>query len=70
MRPVRSLAVNPLAQSNNFKIQNPPVVGRRQVLCMTPSPRLSPKENKFKLWLKYIYITLYIVCTYECTSQI
>jgi hypothetical protein len=52
---VRSFAVTPTVQSNNFKIQNPPVVGWRQVLCMTPSPRQSPKENKFKLWPK-IYV--------------
>ena len=59
--PVRSFAVIPPVQSNKFKIQNPPVVGWRQVLCMTPSPRQSPKENKFKLWPK-IYVlqcTLY-----------
>jgi hypothetical protein len=49
-------------QSNNFKIQNPPVVGWRQVLCMTPSPRQSPKEKKFKLWLKYMYYNVH--CTY------
>jgi len=55
LRPVRSFAVTPPVQSNNFKIQNPPVVGWRQVLCMTPSPRQSPKENKFKLWPK-IYV--------------
>ena len=54
-RPVRSFAVTPPVQSNNFKIQNPPVVGWRQVLCVTPSPRQSPKENKFKLWPK-IYV--------------
>ena len=50
-------------RSNNFKIQNPPVVGWRQVLCITPPPppRQSPKENKLKLWPK-IYVlqcTLY-----------
>ncbi len=48
----RSCAVTPPVLSNNFKIQNPPVVGWRQVLCTTPSPRQSPKENKFKLWLR------------------
>jgi hypothetical protein len=61
LRPVRSFAVTPPVQSNNFKIQNPPVVGCQQVLCMTPSPCQSPKENKFKLWPK-IYVlqcTLY-----------
>jgi hypothetical protein len=46
LRPVRSFAVTPPVQSNNFKIQNPPVEGWRQMLCMTPSPRQSPKENK------------------------
>ncbi len=28
----------------------------RQVLCMTPSPNQSPKENKLKLWPKYVYV--------------
>jgi hypothetical protein len=51
LMPVRSFAVTPPVQSNKFKIQNPLVVGWRQVLCMTPSPRQSPKENKLKLWL-------------------
>jgi hypothetical protein len=36
----------PVHSNNNFKIQNPPVVGWRQMLCVTPSPRQSPKENK------------------------
>jgi hypothetical protein len=45
--PVRSFAVTPPVQSNNFKIQNPPVVGWRQVLCMTPPPaRVQKKINK------------------------
>jgi hypothetical protein len=45
----------------NFKIQNPPVVGWRQVLYMTPSTRQSPKENKLKLWPKIhvLQCTLY-----------
>ncbi len=69
---VRSFAVTPPVHSNIFKIQNPPVVQAFlgftswrqrlwQVLCMTPSPIQSPKENKLKLWPK-IYVlqcTLY-----------
>jgi hypothetical protein len=61
-RPVRSFAVTPPVHSNNFKIQNPPVVKAflglkswRQVLCMTPTPIQSPKENELKLWPKYMY---------------
>jgi hypothetical protein len=46
LRPVRSFTVTPPMQSNNFKIQNRTVEGGRQMLCMTPSPRQSPKENK------------------------
>ena len=60
LRPVRSFAVTPPVQSNNSKIQNPPVVGWRQVLCITPSPRQSPKENKLKLRPK-IYV---LQCTW------
>ena len=55
---VRSFAVTPPVYSNNFKIQNPLVVGWRQVLCITPSPLQSPKENKLKLRLK-IYVLQY-----------
>ncbi len=66
--PVHSFAVTPPVQSNNYKIQNPPVVHAflglktwRQVLCMTPSPIQSPKENKLKLWSKYVYYNVH--CT-------
>ncbi len=33
----------------------------RQVLCMIPSPIQSPKENKLKLWPKYMYYNVH--CT-------
>ncbi len=45
-RPVRSFAVTPPVQSNNFKIPNPPVVGWRQVLCMTPFPQPESKKKQ------------------------
>jgi hypothetical protein len=68
LRPVRSFAVTPPVQSNNFKIQNLSVVQAylrftswRQVLCMIPSPIQSPIENKLKLWPKYIYYNVH--CT-------
>ena len=70
LRPVRSLAVTPLAQSDNFKIQNPPVVGWRQVLCITPSPRQSPKENKLKLVLKYMYYNVHCMHVWMYISDL
>ncbi len=53
-------------QSYIFKIQNPPVVGWRQVLCIIPSPRQSPKENKLKLRLK-IYV---LQCTFYARMNV
>jgi hypothetical protein len=69
LSPVCSFAITPPVHSNNFKIQNPPVVQAflgftswQQVLCMTPSPNQSPKENKLKLWPKYMYYNV------QCTN--
>jgi hypothetical protein len=45
LRPVCSFAVTPPVQSNNFKIQNPPVVGWAACALYDPFP---PPESKRK----------------------
>ncbi len=53
--PVRSFAVTPPVQSDNFKILRPSDCGLAASALYHPFPRQSPKENKLKLRLK-IYV--------------